>query len=77
MREVSTGDIVFSFKDTFIKQIGVATDYYFEAPKPDEFGSTGPSWDNVGWKVPVKWNPVDSVVRPSEHLDRLGALLPM
>lgn len=76
MREVSPGDLVFSFKDTYIKSIGVATDYCFEAPKPDEFGSTGKNWNRVGWKVPVKWNAVSSSVRPSEHIDRLSQYLP-
>ena len=76
MREVSPGDIVFSFKDTLIKQIGVATDYCFEAPKPDEFGNTGPNWNHVGWKVPVKWNPVVDEVHPSNHIDKLGRFLP-
>jgi len=76
MREVSPGDIVFSFKDTFIKTIGVATDYCYEAPKPDEFGAAGPNWDRVGWKVPVRWHPVIAKVRPSEHMEQLGRLLP-
>lgn len=76
MREVSPGDLVFSFKDTLIKGIGVATDYCFEAPKPDEFGTKGPNWNHVGWKVPVKWNPVLSKIRPKNHIDRLNKFLP-
>ncbi|MEE9333772.1 MAG: HNH endonuclease signature motif containing protein [Granulosicoccaceae bacterium] len=76
MREVAPGDTVFSFKDTLIKAIGIASDYCFEAPKPDEFGAAGPNWNRVGWKVPIKWNPVLSTVRPSEYMERLGPLLP-
>jgi len=76
MREVAPGDIVFSFKDTLIKAIGVATDFCYEAPKPDEFGSAGPNWSKVGWKVPVHWTSVLSKVRPSEHMGALQSLLP-
>src|SRR5438067_8040762 len=39
MREVSPGDIVFSFVDTKIAAIGVAQSYCWESPKPQEFGS--------------------------------------
>lgn len=76
MREVAPGDLVFSFKDTYIKAIGVATDFCYEAPKPDEFGTAGPNWNKVGWKVPVHWTSVLSKMRPSEHMDTLRALLP-
>ena len=76
MREVAPGDIVFSFKDTHVKQVGIATDFCFEAPKPDEFGSTGQNWNRIGWKVPVKWNAVFGTVRPKEYMERLGPLLP-
>lgn len=76
MREVSPGDLVFSFKDTFIKAVGVATDYCFEAPKPDEFGAVGSNWNHVGWKVPVKWNSVSTNVRPKNHIERLIQFLP-
>ena len=49
------GDLVFSFRDTLIQAIGVATDYCFEAPKPADFGETGRYWNRIGWKVPVHW----------------------
>ena len=53
MREVSPGDVVFSFVDTPIAAIGVAQSYCWESPKPTEFGTTGAYWENVGWKVLV------------------------
>ncbi len=56
MREVTPGNIVFSFKDTRIQAIGVATDFCFEAPKPADFGEAGKNWSHVGWKVPVSWS---------------------
>lgn len=47
MRQVSPGDIVFSFVDTRITAIGIARSYCWESPKPQEFGSTGQNWENV------------------------------
>src|ERR1035437_5945121 len=54
MREVSPGDMVFSFVDTVIAAIGVAQSYCWESPKPAEFGTTGQYWEKVGWKGAVK-----------------------
>lgn len=40
MVEVEPGDVIFSFCDTRIKAVGVATQRAVSAPKPD-FGSAG------------------------------------
>jgi len=48
MREVSPGDVVFSFVDTHIVAIGIAQSYCWESPKPAEFGAAGQNWENVG-----------------------------
>ena len=50
MREVSPGDLIFSFVDTRIVAIGIAKSYCWECPKPAEFGSAGEYWENVGWR---------------------------
>jgi hypothetical protein len=42
MREVSPGDVVFSFVDTRTAAMGIARSYRSESPKPQEFGSAGP-----------------------------------
>jgi hypothetical protein len=41
MREVTPGDLIFSFADTRIPAIGIAKSYCWESPKPMEFGNTG------------------------------------
>ena len=41
MREVSPGDLIFSFVDTRVAAIGIAKSYCWECPKPIEFGSVG------------------------------------
>ena len=74
MREVSPGDVVFSFADTVIAAIGIAQSYCWESPKPPEFGTTGEYWENVGWKVGVRFTPLVHRVRPKDHM---GGLLPV
>src|SRR6202166_1473136 len=54
MREVSPGDVVFSFCDTRIKAIGVVTGGAQTGPKPD-FGAAGSNWSREGWFVPVDY----------------------
>lgn len=76
MREVSPGDVVFSFSDTFIKAIGIAVSHAYEAPKPREFGQAGAYWDNIGWRVDVRFAELRGPIRPAEHMAQLGPLLP-
>lgn len=76
MREVSPGDIIFSFADTHIKAIGIAGSYAYESPKPMEFGQAGAYWDNIGWRVDARFVELLGPIRPSEHMERLGPKLP-
>lgn len=76
MREVSPGDIIFSFCDTFIKAIGIARSYCMEAPKPAEFGAAGPNWSEIGWRVQIEWKKLIHEVRPKAHMDALRPHLP-
>ncbi len=47
MREVSPGDLVFSFADTRIRAFGIARSHAYEAPKPLEFGAAGHAWGDI------------------------------
>ena len=76
MREVAPGDLIFSFAGTFIREIGIATSYAEEAPKPDEFGSAGMYWEKIGWRVGVTFTILRSPVRPSEYMEVVAPLLP-
>lgn len=76
MREVAPGDSVFSFSDTLIKAIGIAISHAYEAPKPLEFGTAGAYWDKIGWRVDVRFIPLQSPIRPSEFMSVLAAHLP-
>ncbi|HVI57913.1 MAG TPA: HNH endonuclease [Luteimonas sp.] len=76
MREVAPGDVVFSFSDTCIKAIGIAVSHAYEAPKPREFGQTGAYWENIGWRVDVRFAELRGPIRPVEHMAQLAPLLP-
>lgn len=76
MREAAPGDLVFSFADTKIIAVGTVQSYCFESPKPLEFGSTGLYWENVGWKVNVRFTRMLNQVHPVDHMDLLRRVLP-
>ena len=76
MREVAPGDVVFSFQGTYIRAIGIARSFCYECPKPAEFGSAGPNWSQIGWKVDVRFVPTPDPIRPADHMNVLGPLLP-
>ena len=77
MREVSPGDLIFSFANTRIAAIGVAKSYCWECPKPTEFGSVGGNWENIGWRVNVSYSQLLNAVRPKDHMEVLTRVLPV
>jgi putative restriction endonuclease len=76
MREVAPGDIVFSFAGTYIKAIGIADSYAYEAPKPLEFGKAGAYWNLIGWRVDVTFNVLKNQIKPADHIATLNPYLP-
>lgn len=70
MKEVTAGDLVFSFCDTRIKAIGVAVGPAASSEKPD-FGMVGDQWHDDGWLVPVEFEEVSNPVRPKDFVDKL------
>jgi putative restriction endonuclease len=76
MKEVSPGDVIFSFADTKIPAIGIALSHAYEAPKPLEFGQVGAYWDVIGWRVDVQFTALNYQLRPVEHIGRLRPFLP-
>ena len=76
MRRANPGDLVLSFANGLIKWVGRVAEFAFTAPKPTEFGTTGPYWHNEGWLLPVFWTELDPPVRPKAMIDVLGPLLP-
>ena len=76
MREVAPGDLVLSFAETRILAIGIARSYCFENPKPLEFGRSGESWVDIGWRVQVHFQRLGRSLRPKDHMEVLRGVLP-
>ena len=76
MREVSPGDVIFSYAGGVIQGFGIAQTHCYTSPRPNEFGHIGQAWDEVGWRVDVNFNRITPTLRPSEHMQALAPLLP-
>lgn len=74
MREVSPGDVVFSFSNSLIKSIGVIAGHAQTGPKPAF--RVASSWANEGWFVPVDYCGLDVVFRPKNHIEIIRPFLP-
>ena len=76
LREVTPGDVVFSYADGEIRGAGFANSYCYPCPRPAEFGHIGEAWDVVGWRVDVEFHhPFSNCPRPKQHLSLLRPLL--
>ena len=71
MREVSPGDLEFSFCDTRIAALGIVSGYCRESPKPEEFSMAGAHWSQIGWSVEVRWQRLANAIRLKNHMRRL------
>lgn len=76
MREVTPGDIIFSFCNAHIRAIGIAASHAYEAPKPLEFGQAGAYWHNIGWRIDIKFHELGLPVKPADYMALLAPLLP-
>jgi HNH endonuclease len=76
MRIVAPGDLVLSFKGTYIRAVGIAQACCYESPKPTEFGTAGSNWSLIGWRVDVKWTVIRNQIKPADFMSRLGPHLP-
>jgi putative restriction endonuclease len=76
MREVTPGDLVFSFVDTRIFALGIVASHCYESPKPAEFGGVGLNWEAIGWRVRVSFVSLQNKIRPKDHIKLLRELLP-
>lgn len=76
MREVSPGDLILSYAFREIRALGVARSYAYEAPKPQEFGTAGAYWSDIGWRVAVKFHELNNPIKPADHMHRLRDKLP-
>jgi putative restriction endonuclease len=76
MRLVVTADIVFSYANGQIRQVGIVSRPAASCPKPQEFGQAGSNWGEDGWMVPIDWHRNPQPLRPKEFLAELRPHLP-
>lgn len=76
MREVSHGELIFSYNDTKIMAMGIAVRPAYTCPKPEVFGSVGANWDNIGWRIDVNFKGLYRQIQPKQHMDLLRQFLP-
>jgi len=70
------GDVVFSYANGRISQIGLVETAAITAQKPPEFGSAGDNWIQDGWLVRVNWQPLQQPLVPQTFFELLQPLLP-
>jgi hypothetical protein len=75
MAEVEVGDVVFSFADTKISFIGIASGRAYSSNKPNEFDDNE-SWNYDGWLVPVEFYELQDSIRPKSHIESIKPYLP-
>ena len=75
LREVTPGDLVFSYASAQIQGAGFSISHCYTCPRPSEFGHIGESWDIIGWRVDVKFKRLPERVRPKDHLALLKPML--
>lgn len=75
MRSVKPGDLVFSFADTKLQGIGVATSHCYTCPRPNEFGRVGEVWDLIGWRVDVDFHSCVEKPRPADHISLISRFI--
>ena len=76
MTKVEVGDVIFSFRDTRISALGVASSKAYSNPKPKEFGVTGENWGDDGWCVNVDYYELIKQIRPKDNMDAISPVLP-
>ena len=75
MQEVRSGDVIFSFCDTYIKAIGIVQRPAETTPKPN-FRTAGSKWSDTGWFVEVEFAELSNPIRPKDYMDQIRPMLP-
>jgi putative restriction endonuclease len=76
MKEVAPGDLVFSYWATAIRAYGTVRSFGYDAPKPEDFGTTGRYWDRIGYRADVDYVRLRVPVVPRDAWPRIQPLLP-
>ena len=74
MPKIEPGDVIFSFVNSHIVSIALATAKAVTQPKPD-FGGAGLNWQNEGWHVDVVYSDLPNPIRPKDYIDQIASNL--
>jgi putative restriction endonuclease len=75
MTQVEPGDIIFSYKGTYLAAIGIASSGHYEFDKPFAEG-VGSYWNKKGWRVDVDYLEPRRLIQPKSQMGLIAPLLP-
>src|SRR3954464_1342267 len=76
MKEVAPGDRVYCYWNTAIRAYGTLRSFGYDAPKPDEFGSAGRNWSEIGYRADVDYLTLATPLKPRDEWLSIQPLLP-
>lgn len=76
MTELKPGDVVFSYAKKMIRAVGFVQAPCYFYPRPEEFGKVGIAWNELGWRVDVRFERLATPIAPRAKFADLRALLP-
>ena len=76
MTELKPGDVVFSYAKTMIRAVGFVQAPCYFYPRPEEFGKAGAAWNELGWRVDVRFQKLAIPISPKPRFEQLRPLLP-
>jgi putative restriction endonuclease len=75
MTRAQPGDLVFSYANAKIHDVGIIRSEAINAPKPQEFGAAGDDWSADGWLLPVDFIAAPNALRPKDYFGDIKPLL--
>ena len=69
MAKANVGDLVFSYRDTWIKSIGIVAARAETSAKPEEFREVDNPWLLDGWLLRVNFTALENPIRPRDYMD--------
>lgn len=76
LREIRTGDLVFSYAKGHVRGGGLALSDCYSFPQPEEFGRSGIAWNDSGWRADIAFKPFEQPLDMKKFPSQLPPLLP-
>jgi hypothetical protein len=75
MTRTKPGDLVFSYANAEIRDVGVISSEAVETPKPYEFGTAGNDWSAIGWLVTADFVATPKSLKPKGQITDIKPML--